>query len=67
MPLYDFQCPKCEYTYEAFVKMNEPFDGLLCPGCGARGPRKLVSAFKTDAWSKFLDTMERKISPEKFK
>ncbi|MCX7635050.1 MAG: zinc ribbon domain-containing protein [Syntrophales bacterium] len=67
MPLYDFQCPQCEHTFEAFVKINDTTAALACPACGAPGPRKLVSAFKTDAWSKFLDTMERRISPEKFR
>ncbi|HOK07558.1 MAG TPA: zinc ribbon domain-containing protein [Syntrophales bacterium] len=67
MPLYDFECPKCAHRFEAFRRMNEGWEDLPCPACGAPGPRKLVSAFKTDAWSKFLDDMERKISPEKFR
>ena len=42
-------------------------DPRACPKCGAGKARKRVSPFKTDAWSKFLDTMERKVNPHKFK
>lgn len=67
MPLYDFECEKCKEVFEAFLKRDEGPEVLTCPNCGERGPRKLVSAFKTNAWSTFLDNLERKISPEKFK
>lgn len=67
MPLYDFECSKCSHAYEAFMKMSDRFDDLPCPQCGATKPRKLVSPFRTHAWSTFLDKMERKISPEKFR
>ncbi len=42
---------------------------MTWPARNARrnGRRKLVSQFKTNQWSQFLDTMERKISPHKFK
>jgi len=66
MPLYDFECSKCSYVFEVFLKMNDGFEELSCPQCGARKPRKLVSPLRTNAWSTFLDKMERRISPEKF-
>jgi len=67
MPLYDFECTKCGHAFEAILKMNEAFGDLPCPKCGATDPRKLVTPFQTNAWSTFLDRMERRISPEKFK
>jgi len=67
MPLYDFECSKCRHVFEAFVKMSDSYDDLPCPQCGARKPKKQVSAFRTNNWSTFLDKMEKKISPEKFK
>jgi putative FmdB family regulatory protein len=67
MPLYDYECVKCEHIFEVFHRMDGPPDDLACPKCGAERPRKLVSQFKTDFWSKFLDTMERKVNPHKFK
>ena len=67
MPLYDFECPKCGHAFEALLKMNEDFAKLPCPKCNASGLRKLVTPFRTNAWSTFLDRMERRISPEKFK
>ena len=67
MPLYDYECVKCTHVFEVFHKIDEMIDDLACPKCNAKGPRKLVSQFKTNQWSQFLDTMERKISPHKFK
>jgi putative FmdB family regulatory protein len=67
MPLYDFECSKCSHVFEVFLKITEDFEKLPCPQCGAQKPRKLVSAFRTNVWSTFLDNLERRVSPEKFK
>ena len=67
MPLYDFECPACKKAFEAFLKLSENPDELTCPHCGANKPKKLVSTFRTNNWSTFLDKMEKRISPEKFR
>ena len=67
MPLYDYECVQCAHVFEVFHKLSEGGTDYPGPKCGAGKARKLVSPFKTDAWSKFLDTMERKVNPHKFK
>jgi putative FmdB family regulatory protein len=67
MPLYDFECVQCGHPFEAFLKMSDSGNDLPCPQCGAKNPGKLVSLVRSSAWSTFLDKMERKVSPEKFK
>ena len=67
MPLYDYECVKCAHVFEVFHKIDEVIDDPAGPKCKTKRPRKLVSQFKTNQWSQFLDTMERKISPNKFK
>ena len=67
MPIYVFECSQCGAVYERFMKVDEKYDILECPSCGETKPKKLVTTFRTNAWSNFLDTMERKISPHKFK
>jgi predicted ATP-dependent serine protease len=47
--------------------MKEAPDALTCPECGADKPHKLVTPFQTNSWSSFLDTMEKKVNPHKFK
>ncbi len=43
MPIYEYQCTKCDHKLEALQKMSEkPL--LVCPSCGKRGLSKLVSA-----------------------
>ncbi len=43
MPIYEYQCDKCEHKLEALQKIgDEPLE--LCPACGKRSLRKLVSA-----------------------
>jgi putative FmdB family regulatory protein len=67
MPLYDFECPRCQHRFEAFLKMQDSPDTLVCPQCGADKPQKLVTPFQTNSWSSFLDTMEKKVNPQKFR
>ncbi|MFT7470536.1 MAG: putative FmdB family regulatory protein [Kiritimatiellia bacterium] len=43
MPIYEYQCTKCEHKLEALQKMSEkPLRD--CPACGKRGLKKLISA-----------------------
>ena len=43
MPIYEYECTKCEHKMEALQKMNDkPL--LVCPSCGKRGLSKLISA-----------------------
>jgi putative FmdB family regulatory protein len=43
MPIYEYQCTKCEHKMEALQKMSEkPL--LDCPACGKPGLSKLISA-----------------------
>lgn len=43
MPIYEYQCDKCEHKLEALQKISdEPLK--LCPECGKHSLRKLVSA-----------------------
>ena len=43
MPIYEYECTKCEHKMEALQKMSEkPL--LDCPGCGKPGLSKLISA-----------------------
>lgn len=67
MPLYDYECVKCSHVFEVFLKAHDRDDELVCPKCKAGKPKRLVSQFKTHAWSQFLDKMEKRINPHKFK
>jgi len=67
MPIYEFECCQCKTVFERIMKVDEDFDLLECPSCGEKKPKKLATSFRTNAWSNFLDDMERKISPHKFK
>jgi putative FmdB family regulatory protein len=43
MPIYEYQCKKCEHKLEALQKMSEkPLRD--CPACGKPGLNKLISA-----------------------
>ena len=43
MPIYEYQCTKCEHKMEALQKISEkPL--LECPICGKPGLSKLISA-----------------------
>jgi putative FmdB family regulatory protein len=40
MPLYDFQCPQCQHTFEELVRVG---DTPSCPQCGSTKPERLLS------------------------
>lgn len=67
MPIYTYECENCAHQFELFQKMGEGNEGLECPACNRERPRKIVAPFRTHAWSNFLDNMEKKVSPHKFK
>ncbi|MBP9021341.1 MAG: zinc ribbon domain-containing protein [Syntrophobacterales bacterium] len=67
MPLYDYECRKCSHVFEVYLKTSEEDETLTCPECQAEKPKRLVSGFRTNAWSQFLDTMEKRVNPQKFK
>ncbi|MHB8773378.1 MAG: FmdB family zinc ribbon protein [Syntrophales bacterium] len=65
MPLYDYECTRCAHRFEMIMKIDA--DAPACPRCGSQETKRRIAAFRTNAWSRFLDGMEKRISPEKFK
>ena len=65
MPIYEYQCRICGHCFERVMKAGE--GEPACPACGRQETKKLVAPFRTNAWSTFLDRMEKRVSPEKFK
>jgi putative FmdB family regulatory protein len=48
MPIFDFECPNCEKTFES---ITSPYEPVKCPMCGGFPCKKLISAHKS-AWVK---------------
>jgi putative FmdB family regulatory protein len=65
MPIYEYECTACGHLFERLMKVGE--EGAACPACGTKATKKRVSPFRTNTWSTFLDGMERRVSPQKFK
>ncbi len=65
MPIYEYECLSCKHRFEKVMKVGDP--APPCPVCGATQTKKMVTPFRTNAWANFLDTMEKRVSPEKFK
>jgi putative FmdB family regulatory protein len=61
MPIYDYECMKCQKVFEVILKIGEGVDGLICPECGTKKLRQRITPFYTHGWSKFLDKMEQKL------
>ncbi|MDZ4163655.1 MAG: zinc ribbon domain-containing protein [Smithellaceae bacterium] len=67
MPIYTYECGKCAHRFDVIQKIGEGNEMLVCPRCAQGKPDKIIAPFRTNAWSSFLDGMERKVSPHKFK
>ena len=65
MPLYDYECTRCARRFERIAKIGEA--NPECPACGAAETKRCLAPIRTNAWSRFLDGMEKRISPERFK
>jgi putative FmdB family regulatory protein len=65
MPIYEYECIRCNHIFERIMKVGE--EAPACPACGANRPRRRIAPFGTNTWSTFLDGMERRVNPEKFK
>jgi putative FmdB family regulatory protein len=44
MPLYEYYCLRCDFTFEVLASLNEASKKKSCPECGKRAPR-IASAF----------------------
>ena len=45
MPLYEFECKKCEHTFDKVMSIKEMDTiKLTCPECGSSSIRKLISS-----------------------
>jgi putative FmdB family regulatory protein len=65
MPIYAYECKSCGHSFERIMKVGE--EAPACPACGADRTGKRIAPFRTNAWSNFLDGMERRVNPQKFK
>jgi putative FmdB family regulatory protein len=59
MPIYEYECRSCGNIFERVMKTREAEPS--CPACGMQETRKLVAPFRTNAWSIFLDRMEKRV------
>ncbi len=44
MPVYDYRCINCNFTYDIFHKGKELTHDVVCPKCGSNEYKKLMSA-----------------------
>jgi putative FmdB family regulatory protein len=42
MPIYEYQCQKCEHEFETIRKISDP-PLVTCPACGTDSLKKLIS------------------------
>jgi putative FmdB family regulatory protein len=43
MPMFDFECKKCNQVYEDLVNHSNPEKKIKCPFCSSKSKTKLVS------------------------
>lgn len=47
MPLYDYVCYACGYTFEKLRRMSDDDGEIRCPECGSERIERLLSTFST--------------------
>jgi putative FmdB family regulatory protein len=43
MPIFDYRCSDCGETYEVYHKVREVIEDVVCPSCGSRNHKRLMS------------------------
>lgn len=46
MPMYEFSCKNCKYTFEKLTTFKEA-ENVICPECGEEKCEKLMSLFSS--------------------
>ncbi|HNZ09376.1 MAG TPA: zinc ribbon domain-containing protein [Bacillota bacterium] len=54
MPIFDFKCENCGYTFETLAKRDEQVN---CPKCNSERTRKLLSKFGFSCGSNFRSSL----------
>ena len=49
MPIYEYKCNNCSYTFEEFQFVGAGNEKLICPKCKTAKPEKLFSAFASSS------------------
>jgi len=63
MPLFNFQCQKCELVLEKFQRGKDPPE-ITCPECECTEFKKLLSAWNNRTWLSAKDLYNQKIAPD---
>ncbi len=45
MPIYEYDCKKCNETFSVFQSINADENDTRCPKCNAKDVKKKISAF----------------------
>lgn len=51
MPMYDYQCEKCDLKFSELRKGSEKDFSINCPSCDASASKRLVTGFAVGAMS----------------
>ena len=43
MPVFDYQCENCKTRYDVYHKLKEIQEDILCPACGSKSHKKMMS------------------------
>ena len=65
MPIYEYECTRCAHRFERIMKVGEA--DPACPACGAKETKRRLAPSGRTPGRRFLDGMEKRVSPEKFK
>jgi putative FmdB family regulatory protein len=45
MPIYEYNCKKCDETFEVFFRNREEKMSIACPACKSKKTQRQMSAF----------------------
>lgn len=45
MPIHQYKCLECDFSYEMLHKSKEKIENIKCPKCNSNNYKKLISNF----------------------
>ena len=64
MPIYEYNCRKCQHPFWKVVQVSSSKEGPTCPKCGSRDLERLISRFNTRFYTEQAEEAGREMLKE---
>lgn len=64
MPLFNYQCKKCEFVVEKFLHTSDSCVEIICEECDGEEFDRLIGVIHNRTWLNAKDCFNNRVSPD---